>query len=56
VPNPNFGTFNRFFGVAAVSSNDVWAVGVTSNGGLSATLVEHWNGTSWTVIPSPNLP
>jgi hypothetical protein len=31
--------------VAAISSNDVWAVG---------TDVEHWDGAQWSVVPSPN--
>ena len=56
VPNPNPGTFNRFFGVAAISSSDVWAVGQFGSGGLNQTLAEHWNGASWQVIPSPNVP
>lgn len=38
-------------GVAAVSSNDIWAVG-SSN---SQTLIEHWDGIAWTVVPSPNI-
>ncbi len=37
-------------GVAAFSSNDVWAVGNTG----SKPLIEHWNGSSWSAIPSPN--
>ncbi len=32
-------------GVAAVSSGDVWAVGMTAT--------EHWNGTNWQIVPSP---
>ena len=36
-------------GVAALSSTDVWAVG--QNGVHS--LVEHWNGQRWVVVPSP---
>jgi len=42
-----------FGDIAIVSSNDVWAVGVQSNGGTK-TLIEHWNGTTWSVVPSPN--
>jgi hypothetical protein len=38
--------------VDAVSSNDVWAVGGVGLG----TLVERWNGSAWSVVPSPNLP
>jgi hypothetical protein len=41
--------------VARVSSNDVWAVGSYYNGTVNQTLVEHWNGTSWSVVPSPSV-
>ena len=43
--------------VAAVSSDDVWAVGYAHNpdcGLCGDTLIEHWDGTSWGVVPSPN--
>jgi hypothetical protein len=42
--------------LAAVSSNDVWAVGVTrqfGRHGKSFQLIEHWNGTSWSLVASP---
>ena len=42
------------FAVAAVATNDVWAVG--SNYDFSyntTTLIEHWDGTSWNVVSSP---
>ncbi len=58
VPSPNPGTFsNLLYGVAAVSANDVWAVGYfeTGTGYVGRTLVEHWNGTSWSVVSSPNI-
>jgi hypothetical protein len=47
---------NTLYGVAAVASNDVWAVGQICTYSNSLTLTEHWNGTQWTVIPSPNEP
>ncbi len=37
--------------VAAISSDDVWAVGDT--GWESATLVEHWDGRVWQVVDAP---
>jgi len=40
------------FGVTALSTNNVWAVGSTIQNGA---VVEHWNGTSWKVVTSPNL-
>src|SRR5207249_2051684 len=38
-----------FRAVAVVAANDIWAVG--AGGG---TLTEHWDGSSWTRVPSPN--
>jgi hypothetical protein len=47
---------NELHSVSAVSDNDVWAVGVSYNTErtLSTSLVEHWDGTHWSVVPSPN--
>ena len=43
-------------GVSALSANDVWAVGSSVIGSAaSKTLVEHWDGSTWTVVPSPSL-
>ena len=42
----------QFFGVAAAASNDVWAVGFKigpDNPDFGLQLIEHWNGTSWSV-------
>ena len=47
---------NQFFGVTALSACDVWAVGnyrAVSTGPL-LSLAEHWNGTAWKVVPTPN--
>ena len=53
----------RFGGVvtvAALSRSDVWAVGTgpgVPTGGFSAhptAVIEHWDGTRWAVVPSPN--
>ncbi len=53
-PNPVSGT-NVFNGVTAISSNDVWAVGESIvPGDASRTLAEHWDGTSWTAVATPN--
>ena len=47
------------YGVTAISATNVWAVGysVTSNAGATPThaLIEHWDGTSWSVVPSPSV-
>ena len=46
---------NSLSAIACVSSADCWAVGAYDSGGsIYQTLVEHWNGTSWTLPGSPN--
>jgi G:T/U-mismatch repair DNA glycosylase len=58
VPSPSVGTSdNQLRSVAAISPNDIWAVGVYSNTAKSAyqTLTMHWDGANWTVVPSPNV-
>ena len=42
---------------AAASADDVWAVGgsLDPSGNVQSTLVEHWDGTDWSVVPSPNI-
>jgi len=41
--------------VTAVSRSCAWAVGVYWNGHWWRTLIEHWNGRTWTVQRSPDL-
>jgi hypothetical protein len=41
--------------VAADAPTDLWAVGFRMKAGVSRTLVEHWNGTTWATLPSPNV-
>jgi photosystem II stability/assembly factor-like uncharacterized protein len=57
VPGPNPGTdSNGLYGVAALSATNVWVVGLYANiAGPAQTLIEHWNGTSWQVVSSPNV-
>jgi hypothetical protein len=41
--------------VVAIGPNDVWAVGYHGNAAFGfLTLVEHWDGVSWSVVPSPS--
>src|SRR5262245_22358653 len=56
-PNPK-SFLNALNSVTAVASNDVWAVGYTSDGGGYKTLALHWNGASWQAAsaPSPGSP
>jgi hypothetical protein len=54
VPAPSAGIVPRLMSVVAISANDVWAVGWTSNDAVPITLTEHWDGSTWSVVPSPN--
>ena len=56
-PNPGSGA-NYLTGLTAISANDMWAVGTFFNGtgtiAAGGELLEHWNGTSWSVVQSAN--
>jgi hypothetical protein len=44
--------------VSGVASNDVWAVGTMrgpDNPDFGEQFIEHWNGQSWSVVPSPTV-
>jgi hypothetical protein len=58
IETPNGGqTGDWLYGVAVVSRSEVWAVG-TTNGSFdtftSTTLIEHWTGSGWSTVSSPN--
>ncbi len=59
VPSPNPGNYSRaLYGVSALASNDVWAVGSYSYnlGETYLPLFLHWNGTQWQHVQSPEFP
>lgn len=60
VPSPSPDTqLNELLGVAAISANDAWAVGWrggTHDETPLETLILHWNGSSWSQVPTPNVP
>jgi hypothetical protein len=58
VPSPNTAALNNhLYGVAAVASDDVWAVGGSDESGSAYnSLVEHWDGTSWSIVPAASFP
>ena len=49
---------NELFGVAAVSENNVWAVGWSQDPlgppYFQRTLIQHFNGSTWNIVQSPN--
>jgi hypothetical protein len=61
VPSPNVGPnsdfqSNQLSGLTANSPDDIWAFGsfLSTDGMKTMTLVLHWDGTSWTILPSPD--
>jgi hypothetical protein len=67
VPGPDVGqpsalASNALNSIEGASPNDIWAVGSSYNQGtpgtgqyFSSTLIEHWDGSQWQVVPSPNM-
>jgi hypothetical protein len=58
VPSPDGGrTGNGLYGVAAAGANDVWAVGTyfSDQQQKARSLIEHWDGTAWTVVGHPEF-
>lgn len=55
-PKPSGASSYYLNGISASASNDVWAVGDSVDGatGYQYTLIQHWNGTSWSIVTSPN--
>jgi hypothetical protein len=57
VTSPNAGTTedeNTLTSVDALSSTNAWAVGSTLTATSRRSLIQRWNGISWTIVPSPN--
>jgi hypothetical protein len=65
VPGPHPGVSGWLRGVLVVSRNDVWAFGEHyvevplggdegGTGLVQQNLIQHWDGSSWSVVPSPN--
>lgn len=57
VESPNNGTLdNDLRGAAALSGSDAWAVGTYRTASFrDVTLTQHWDGSAWTIVPSPNV-
>ena len=57
-PGPRSRLTASLYGIAAISANDIWAVGDvdydTSGNFASRSFIEHWDGVQWSTVPSPN--
>jgi hypothetical protein len=62
IPSPSVGPHSQFqsnqlWGITAVSAHDVWAFGSVfpaDGSGQESTLVLHWDGIKWKIVPSPS--
>ena len=52
--NTGVGQENDLNGVTCVSTSDCWAAGTYYTGSTYQTLIQHWDGTTWTVFNSAN--
>jgi hypothetical protein len=50
-PQPGGELGDRLWAIDALAPNDVWATGVYSSGQSQRSLILHWNGASWRVVP-----
>lgn len=57
IPSPNVNTFGSLGGVAGDMPGDLWVVGnyTDPSSGLARSLTEHWNGSVWSIVASPNV-
>ena len=54
VPSPNAGFGpNQLFDLDILSPTDIWAVGSFGDFSDPEPQVQHWDGTSWNVVPLP---
>ena len=54
-PSPGTGGIDQLTGISCLSATDCTAVGIIdTQTAANGTLVEHWDGTNWTVVPSPD--
>ena len=45
---------NQFYAVKALATNDVYAIGQQANSAFpGVALIEHWDGTAWSVVAGP---
>jgi hypothetical protein len=51
---PSAGSTSELDAVGATSSCNAWAVGYGETGAGISTVIDHWNGTSWIRVTSPD--
>jgi hypothetical protein len=61
VTSPSVNSNPSLLSVSAASATDVWAVGVrtervSDSEVHSVSLIEHWDGATWSMVPTPSIP
>jgi hypothetical protein len=57
VSSPNVNDNGDLYGIVARSMHDVWAAGsYYTSVGQRQTLIAHWDGARWKVMPRPDMP
>ena len=52
-PNPAGGRYDNLTGVSATSASDIWSVGMEFvNSSHSFPIIEHYNGSAWSLVTS----
>jgi hypothetical protein len=52
--SPNTAENNILYSVSCASASECWTVGQYQVGSIYQTLVEKWDGSSWSIVSSPN--
>jgi hypothetical protein len=54
-PNASLTSSDRLLSLSAISAVDIWAAGDSTTAGISRTLIQHWDGTAWSIVASPDV-
>ncbi len=55
-PSPGRTDYIDFGAITVISRHDIWAAGdYLDSSGVSRTLIEHYNGHAWAIVPSPSI-
>jgi hypothetical protein len=52
--NPSGSIYNFLWGIEALSANDIWVMGRSYTGNSYPGLIEHWDSSGWSIVPSPS--
>ncbi len=56
MPNPPHAGYVYIRGVSCLAAADCTAVGAASGVARTRSVIEHWDGAMWSIVPSPNPP